>query len=193
MLDFSHFSPKSFERLTQAVCVHLFGAGTVIFGSGPDGGREATFSGAVPFPSRANEWNGYIVIQAKCRELPRNNIEDANWLTTQLQNEFKKYSDKKRRLKLPDYYLVSTNIRLSAVASIGGRDKVEAFLRGACAELGIKGYHIWAADDLEAILDTANDIRRSYAAWLTPSDVLSDLVVSLKRPNLTRLLPLALA
>jgi hypothetical protein len=27
MLDFSHFSPISFERLTQAVCIHLFGAG----------------------------------------------------------------------------------------------------------------------------------------------------------------------
>jgi hypothetical protein len=193
MLNFSDFSPKSFERLTQAVCAQVFGAGTVSFGSGPDGGREATFTGEIPFPSSVDRWNGYIVVQAKCCERPRNTIEDADWLIGQLQREFRKYRDAKRRLKLPEFYLVSTNVRLSAAANVGGRDKVEDFLRSACSSLGIKRHHLWSADDLEVLLDTAPDIRRSYSAWLTPSDVLSDLIKSLERPNLSRLLPLALS
>ncbi len=191
MLIFGHFSPKSFERLIQAICIHVLGPGTTIFGSGPDGGREATFTGEVPFPS-LNCWNGYIVVQAKCRERLRDSIEDANWLIDQLRTEFKKFSDLKRQLRHPEFYLVATNVRLSSVPDVGGKAKVEAFLQAASTQLGIKAFHVWAADELEAILDTAPDIRRSYTAWLTPSDVLSDLVDSLKRPNLKRLLPLAL-
>jgi hypothetical protein len=67
MLAFQNFNSKSFERLTQAICIHVLGPGTAIFGSGPDGGREATFTGEVPFPSTSFRWNGYIVVQAKCR------------------------------------------------------------------------------------------------------------------------------
>jgi hypothetical protein len=193
MLEFGHFSPRSFERLIQALCIHVFGAGTTVFGSGPDGAREATFTGEIPFPSTSQRWAGYIVVQAKCREQLRNNIEDTNWLATQLRSEFDKYRDTKRRLKRPEYYLAATNVRLSAAAGIGGRDKIDELLRSECEELGIKGHHVWAADELEAILDGARDIRRTYTAWLTPSDVLSDLVQSLRRPNLSRLLPLALA
>jgi hypothetical protein len=193
MLEFGHFSPKSFERLIQALCIHVFGAGTTVFGSGPDGAREATFTGEIPFPSNSQRWAGYIVAQAKCREHLRNNIEDTNWLAGQLRSEFSKYRDPKRRLKRPEYYLVATNVRLSAAAGIGGRDKIDELLRSECEDLGIKDHHVWAADELEVILDGASDIRRTYTAWLTPSDVLSDLVQSLKRPNLSRLLPLALA
>jgi hypothetical protein len=46
--DFGNFSPQSFERLIQALCIHVLGPGTAIFGSGPDGAREATFEGEVP-------------------------------------------------------------------------------------------------------------------------------------------------
>jgi hypothetical protein len=192
MLEFGHFSPKSFERLAQAICIQVLGAGTTIFGSGPDGGREATFTGEVPFPSPSKHWNGYIVVQAKCRERLKNSIEDATWLIGQLETELKKFDNPKRQLKCPEFYLVATNVRLSAVASIGGKAKVQEFLQAACGELGIKDFHVWAADELEAILDTTPAIRRTYAAWLTPSDVLSDLVENLSRPNLSHLLPLAL-
>ena len=193
MYDFSNFNPKSFERLIQAICIRILGAGTTIFGSGPDGGREATYTGAAPFPSSSEKWNGYIVIQAKCREQAKSDSENASWLIEQLKKEFKKYFDKRRRLRRPDYYLISTNVRLSAVANSGGRDQVDKYLSVVCAELGIRAFHIWAADDLEAILDTEPKIRRSYTAWVTPSDVLADLVENLSRPNLSRLLPLALS
>src|SRR5713226_8453720 len=128
VLEFGHFNPKSFERLTQAICIRVFGPGTLIFGSGPDGGREATFTGEVPFPSARDRWNGYIVVQAKSRERLKGDIEDANWLIAQLESELEKFADPRRQLKRPDFYLIATNVRLSAVATVGGKDKVEEFL-----------------------------------------------------------------
>lgn len=38
-------STRSFEQLVQALCCRVLGAGTVVFGDGPDGGREATYTG----------------------------------------------------------------------------------------------------------------------------------------------------
>jgi hypothetical protein len=122
-MDFGNFSPQSFERLVQSLCVKILGPGTTIFGSGPDGAREATFEGEVPFPSGTDRWNGYIVVQAKYREKLRHTADDANWLIGQLQGEFSKFSDATRGLRRPDYYLVATNVSLSSVAKIGGKDK----------------------------------------------------------------------
>src|SRR4051812_2472730 len=84
IVKFESFSAQAFECLAQALCVRILGPGTIVFGSGPDGAREATFDGEVPFPSSADRWNGYIVVQAKCREKLKNNQEDATWLCTQL-------------------------------------------------------------------------------------------------------------
>lgn len=49
--DFSRLSTRSFEQLIQALSFRVLGSGITIFGDGPDGGREATFEGAIPFPS----------------------------------------------------------------------------------------------------------------------------------------------
>jgi hypothetical protein len=76
--DFSRFSAGSFEALIQALCQKILGSGTVVFGPGPDGGRDATFDGEVPYPSTSDRWKGYIVIQAKCRERPRGDASDAS-------------------------------------------------------------------------------------------------------------------
>jgi len=46
----------------------VIGPGVVVFGDGPDGGRDATFEGRMPFPSPANPWDGYLVVRAKSRQ-----------------------------------------------------------------------------------------------------------------------------
>ena len=193
MLNFDNFSPKSFERLVQAVSIDVLGPGVTIFGSGPDGGREATFEGEVPFPTITDRWKGYIVIQAKCREKLRHNHEDANWLIDQINSEITKFRDPRRNLRRPEYYLIATNVRLSSVSGAGGKDKLDAYLKSAAHELNLKGYHVWSADELEATLNSKPNLRKSFAAWVTPSDVLASLIEGLNRPNLSRLIPLALA
>jgi hypothetical protein len=40
--DLDRLGDKEFEHLIQALLKKIIGAGTITFGDGPDGGREAT-------------------------------------------------------------------------------------------------------------------------------------------------------
>ena len=126
-IEFNHFSPQAFERMVQALCVSVLGPGVVIFGAGADGGREATFEGEVAFPSSVNRWNGYIVVQAKCRERLRNNYEDANWLCGQLRHDLDNFLDAKRNLRKPRYYILASNVTLSPEDKRGGKPKLKQY------------------------------------------------------------------
>jgi hypothetical protein len=192
MIEFCNFSAQSFERLIQALSARILGPGVVVFGSGPDGAREATFEGVVPYPSLEERWDGYIVVQAKNKEVLKGDARDASWLTTQLKQEFDKYL-KNKSLRRPEYYIIATNVTLSPEAKNGGRVKVERLISQYQKKLKFKAAAIWAADELRAHLDATRDIRMSYAAWLTPSDVLAELIDFVARPKLREVLPLALA
>ncbi|SHN69630.1 NACHT domain-containing protein [Bradyrhizobium erythrophlei] len=192
MLTFSNFSPQSFERLVQALSVRILGPGVVVFGAGPDGAREATFEGTVPFPSSEDRWNGYIVVQAKCREAMKGDARDATWLTAQLKQEFQKFITRKN-LRRPEYYIIATNVTLSPEPKGGGKAKVEKLIDQYKTRLGIKDVAILSADELRAHLENAPEVRRSYTAWLTPSDVLAGLIDQIAKPYLKQVLPLALA
>ena len=54
--------------MCQAVAAYVLGPGIEAFSSGPDGGREASFRGRVPYPSSADPWNGLGIVQAKFKE-----------------------------------------------------------------------------------------------------------------------------
>lgn len=40
-------SPRSFEQLAVVLALKVIGPGLQVYGSGPDGGREATFDGRI--------------------------------------------------------------------------------------------------------------------------------------------------
>jgi hypothetical protein len=65
--DLSGLSARSFEQLVQSLATKVLGIKVQVFGDGPDGGREATFDGRVPYSTGAASWDGYGVIQAKFR------------------------------------------------------------------------------------------------------------------------------
>ncbi len=44
---------QEFERMIQALLKEVIGSGTLTFGPGRDGGREATYSGEAPYPSQS--------------------------------------------------------------------------------------------------------------------------------------------
>ena len=52
----------------RALAARVLGSGIVVFGDGPDGGREATFERKLTFPSTVEGWDGYGVVQAKYRQ-----------------------------------------------------------------------------------------------------------------------------
>ena len=171
---------RDFEQIVQAIAKKEIANGVTPFGDGPDGGREATFDGKMNYPSVTAPWDGYLVIQSKFKlHSTGNPKEDGDWLIEQLSKDLLKFSDTKRKLKRPEYYLATTNIRLSAVAGTGARDRVDAWLRAEGAKLGFKGQDVWAYDDVCRFLDNNQDVRIAYSHLITPGDVLSGMHESL--------------
>lgn len=135
-----------------------------VFGDGRDGGREATFEGTINWSStsaggadRLDCWSGYTVLQAKFHVKPGQTPHDnALWLQAQIKNEIDGWiraAQASTRSRLPDYLIFVTNVDLSAVAKVGGIDKVNQAVRKRLAEmettrsgLRVKDFAIWHGD-----------------------------------------------
>jgi hypothetical protein len=197
--DFSRISPQAFERLAQAIVAKQFGPGIKIYGVGADGGREATYEGRVPIETASGPWDGYVVVQAKCRNTSKTSISDATWLSRELEKEFTKFLDPRRRLRTPQYYLLITNITLSPVASDeqrnrrGGIEKIDELFSTWQTKLRFRDWQVWHADTLTAFLDGDVDVRTRYTAWITEGDVLAAALTSLKRTDMARVIPRAIS
>ena len=138
--DLSGLSSRSFEQLIQALATQVLGPGIVVFGDGPDGGREATFEREVHFPTPVDGWNGYGVVQAKCRQRSGNIREDGNWAVDQLKDEIRKYTDPDSTLRKPDYFIFATNVVLTPVRENGSKDRVIAVLEDFKEQSSLKDY-----------------------------------------------------
>lgn len=181
--NFRNFSARSFERFAQAMAMHVLGPGVLVFGDGPDGAREATYEGILAYPSAAEHWSGYTVMQAKFLQVPGEPQDDADWLVAQLTAEFNKFIVHDSALRKPDFYILISNARLSPMPSgkrgKGGIAKVDEVFKKYKKKLGLKDYRIWHLDQLSTMLMNATEIRRSYAAWLSTSDVIAELLESM--------------
>jgi len=162
------FSTKAFEQFIQAVASHVIGPGILIFGSGPDGGREATFDGKIPFPFTSDQWDGYGVIQAKCKEKSEGTELDQEWALKQLRRELEDFATKPKRKHKPQYYIFATNVVLTPVAISGGKDLAEELLHSFRDRLPLKDFRIWDRDQLCNFLDVYSELRRRFSAYTSP-------------------------
>ena len=184
--DLSILSNRTFEHLIQALATKVIGPDVMPFGDGPDGGREATFDGKVNYPSSENGWDGYGVIQAKFLQRPSSTYTDGQWAISQLKSEMEKYLQPATNWRKPDYFVFATNVVLSAVSESGSKDQIVKLLEGYKTRLSLKHYAIWDYDQIRVFLDDNEGVRRSYAAWITPGDVLAEVMKWLqpKTPDL---------
>lgn len=189
MYDLSRLGSARFEHLVQALAIAHLGPGIRIFGSGPDGGREATFDGAISMDGKGI-WNGYGVLQAKYKARLTTTEADQAWFFQQLTSELNAWVSPttKRRAK-PEYLIIVTNVPLTAVAESGGLDrlaKLFAHYRDLKEQRpdgtfkliglpGLKDFHVWHAEHLERLLEGSGEIRRTYADLILPGDVISRL------------------
>lgn len=192
---FENLSDRAFEQLAVALSLKVLGPGVQSFGAGPDGGREATYTGPVNWSATSGmgseSWNGYVVIQAKQRTfLEADPSRNAAWLKGQISDELDRWQDpESKRGRLPEYLVVVTNARLSSVPGSGGIDKLEAYMEERAKKLsesGFKGWKIWHRDQLNALLTVHDGIRHAFPAMLTVGDVLSrlnGLAARLPRPE----------
>ena len=178
--DLTRLGAAEFEHLCQALYLRLLGRHVSVFGDGPDGGREATYTGRSQWTIGAEQevWDGYQVLQAKFRARPLGTSADQQWFSQQVRNELATWRNPdSRRSKLgrrPEYLVLTTNVTLSATEG-GGVDTIEDLLADFAANHGLKGWCVWHYDQICSYLDDAPAIRHAYAGLLTSGDVLSKL------------------
>lgn len=191
MHDFplEELGPRAFEQLTVALACATLGNGVEAFGSGPDNGREATYRGRVNWSATpdlgSEDWDGYVVIQAKQKEHLAKPAENASWLIRQISDELDKWFEPgSQRQPIPDYFLFVTNVRLSSTAG-GGIDQVNAFVTKKIEQAAragsesraratqVKDWKIWHRDQINMLLTTHPGIRAAFPGMLTTGDLLA--------------------
>ncbi|WP_233288914.1 NACHT domain-containing NTPase [Kitasatospora sp. MBT63] len=177
--DLSPLGTREFEHLSQSLAKCVLGPGVSVFGDGKDGGREATFHGPVTFPHEGQTWDGYGVVQAKFRQRENQRVPDTLWMERSVTEELQKWVEPAtKRGELPEFMLFTTNVVLSPVPETGGIDRVNAHIANESKRLKIplKGWAVWHLDEICRYLDMYSDVRRAYAGFITPGDVLSRLL-----------------
>lgn len=108
-----------FERLVVILCQQLFGLGVQGFAKGPDGGRDARFSGiAAQIPSPNGPWVGNTIIQAKhCHGYYRS-FSDTDFFnpgsqSSVISKEIPRIQNLRNDGEL-DHYILFSNRRLAA-------------------------------------------------------------------------------
>lgn len=172
--DLTRLGSSEFEHLAQALAVKHMGPNLRVFGSGQDGGREATTDQDVTWPD-GTVWSGYTVVQAKFRERPRDVADNARWLRNEIRKELLAWTRTTRpRLPKPTNLLFITNVALSAAPG-GGVDQAHAQIDSVQKKLPLVGRLVWHHDHLCRLLDDAQGIRTAFSGLITPGDVLSRL------------------
>jgi len=176
--DLSRLSSRSFEHMVQALAVGIFGQGVVIFGDGPDGGREATYSAGTRFAPHGTPWSGDTVIQAKFRQRPLGTEIDGPWAIDALKGELKKFAERAGGRPPPTNYVFVTNAVLSPGTG-AGKDKAIAELEHAKSAWGLVDYDIWDYDKLRTLLDRDAKVRTRFG-WIVAGDVLAAMLRSME-------------
>lgn len=183
-VDLSGLGTHGFEDVCRALGVRVLGPGLAAFGAGPDGGREASFSGLQQFPNTAEPWNGYGIMQAKYKAQLRGTGSDTTWLRGRIKAELDAWADPdKRRVRdgrRPEYLIITTNVGLSGVPGSGGKDRIDELVKQYAAGLGLRDWSIWDAPQIGTFLNAYPDVRRGFTTLITPSDVLAEQVDMLR-------------
>lgn len=201
--DLDRMSALGFQDAVAALAVAQFGPIVRRLGRGKDGGRDMeangvlVWSGADSGPGEA--WDGYSVFQVKHHERPARTKADAVWLWGEIRKELMLWADPdSNRDQVPKHLVFVSNVRLSPEPDQGGLAYLEEKIKGFFTELADKGqdvgpvagerrlrrqrlnalkkWKIVEGNQLDAWLDIHDGVRRAYGAFLTPGDVLADLV-----------------
>lgn len=177
--DLDGLGEREFEHLCQTLLKAVIGNGTITFGEGPDGAREATFQGKAPYPSTSEQWTGFWIFQAKFHNTKLGVGKAREQLIEDLRKELYKIIVKYKRKC--DNYILITNVPLSSVNKTGTHDLIDQVVSK------YKNYrkplyripsnvHVWGADDLFRFLERYGEIRRSYFNFITPGDLIAELL-----------------
>lgn len=172
--DLSKLDPDTFEHMVNALVLAVLGAGATGFGPGSDGGRDGYFEGEAPYPSATDRWKGVWYIQSKFHR-PHLSDDPQKWLLTQVKEELKEFTKPDTKRKWPENWIIATNIDQSGVPDTGAFDRAKAFVRAERPALEPK-FHIWGGAKIIAFLTINTKIAERYGHFLTPGNILTELV-----------------
>lgn len=164
---------EELERLVQSLLKQIIGSGTITFGAGADGAREATFEGGAPYPSPDERWSGHWIFQVKYHDVERIGGEAAR---RRLLEDLRRELARVRELYGDhcDNYVLATNVPLSSQAHVGTHDRIAA----VAAEHGgaIEHVHVWGYDELCRFVDADASVRAAFRQLLTTGDMIARML-----------------
>lgn len=172
--------PTEFESMAQALLEKTYRVdGNLIqFGSGKDGGREATWSQPTNNPSYSRPSNQSTdVVKEWVFQVKYHDCDQRGWSTARdavvddLDNELEKIV---RKYAVPCHaYVMITNVPFSGVRNVGTRDKITALAEKWKKD--IPEVLIWDAVDISRMLDANEDVRTAYLDTILVGDTLKAL------------------
>jgi hypothetical protein len=118
----SNLDPNTFEHLVNMLALRVLGLGHTSFGPGSDGGRDGYFEREAPYPSTSERWSGIWFIQSKFHK-PHLSKDPQKWLVERIREELKEFGDPNSKRKLPNNWIIATNIDPSGSPMTGSFDK----------------------------------------------------------------------
>ncbi|MFF5249079.1 N-6 DNA methylase [Streptosporangium sp. NPDC000095] len=176
--DLSRLDGRRFEDLCRALAVRVLGTGIQAPGGGADGDRQAVFEGRLRYTTSTDGpcWEGSGVMQVKHRRVG-SGTGDVAWLQAEIANELDAWSNVERvpaaRARVVDYLIIVTNVRLPGAVGASGVDRIRTLMASYAERIGLKGWALWDAEQLERYLDVYPDVRTAFAEFITPVDVLT--------------------
>lgn len=171
---YEDLSDGQFETLIVLLCQRLLGVSVQGFAKGPDGGRDAKFTGTAELhPSKAAPWVGTTIVQAKHTNGYNRNFSEPDFFSTTgqtsvLGKEIPRVR-KLREVKQLDHYMLFANRRLAGNAETDIREYI-----ASQSGLPASSIYLCGLEQLEVWLKRFPEVARE--ADLDPVD--SPLVVS---------------
>lgn len=179
--DLNRLGQDGFEKMCQALMVHLLGPDTEILGGpGSDGGRDAAFDGqANGFPNRDAPWDGYIVMQAMYSQPRSNPVRTRQALSHRIKREFESWSHGvEQGNRRPDYIIFATNLQLTA-ADDGELERLTSLVDFHADQLGLRGWQLWDEARLAELLDACPDVRRAVTSLSMSNEIVAGVLAQL--------------
>lgn len=176
--DLTQLDPNTFEHLVNHLALRALGLGLTGFSPGSDGGRDGYFEGETPYPSEIDRWSGCWYLQSKFHK-PHLSRDSQKWLLSQIRAELKEFKNPESGRKLPDNWIVATNIDPSGTPETGAFDQARELVAKEFPELK-DNFHIWGGRKILDLLILNPEISDHYRHFLTPGNILTEIFNQLK-------------
>lgn len=176
--DLTQLDSNSFEHMVNFLAMKTLGGGITGFAAGPDGGRDGYLVGKAPYPTTEECWEGTWYIQSKFHK-PNLSTNAQKWLVKEVLKEIRAYADSPQR-KLPDIWIIATNIEPSGQPQTGAYDKILSLVSKHAPKIKID---IWGGRKILDLLMEHPIVAQTYGHFLTPGHIISKLYKHLDKEN----------